>query len=138
MTTNNLIKQLARQMAKKATFVRGNYQVAVECSLEEFTREFDSRYLNIDVNKPAEVISCMFDNGDIINNVLFHTTNNADLEMRLSKKSNLEEGDEIDITTIKFMFLTKLDKGFWVCDGDIYVEPKPKATKKTTKKKLSL
>lgn len=135
MSTINSIKARALQMAQKATFVRGNYQVAIECSLEEYAKEFDPRYSKVDTTKPAEVICHVLDNGDVITKILFHTVNNMDLEMGLSKKSILEEDDLVDVNTIKFKFLVKLDKCIWVCDGDLYEEPKPKTTKKTTKKK---
>lgn len=130
-TTINPIKLRAIAKAKEATFMRGNYQVSLECSLDEYAAEFDPRYSNVNKNVPAEVTAYETKNGNILLKVLFHTVNNMDLEMKLSKKSDLEEDDLIDINSLKFLFIEKGDKCDWVVDGKVYVEPKP--AKKTSK-----
>lgn len=135
MSAINSIQARALQMARKATFVHGKYQVAIECSLEEYAKTYDPRYFSVDTNKPAEVVCHVLDSGDVITKMLFHTTNNIDLEIGLSKKSTLEEDDLVDLSTVKFKFLVRLDSGIWVCDGELYEEPKPVTKKKTTKKK---
>lgn len=128
MKTNETSKALmarAIAKAKEASFVRGGYTVAIECSLAEYAKEFDVRYKHADVNTPAEVFAVETKEGNTFLKVLFHVTKGDELEMKLSKKSDLEEDDLIDPSTLRFMFLEKGDKCDWVCDGDLYEEPKP-------------
>lgn len=114
-TTSNALKARALAKAKEATFVRGGYKVTIECSLEEYSKEFDKRYRNI---SSAEVIAVETKDGNEFLKVLFHSSKGDDLEMKLSKKSSLEEEDSVDINTLKFLFIEKGEKCDWVVDGD--------------------
>lgn len=125
----------ARQAAERSSFVRGSYSVLLTVGLDEYASTYDRRYKNIDTTVPAKVFAVILDSGKPFFKVLFTTTDGEEMEMKLSKESNLEEDDLIDVSTIKFSFIKKSKKSEWVCDGKLYEEPKPESKKRTRKSK---